>query len=57
MKGKMEVPIPKRTKGMRREEQTRKVARMEEKMGAAKADREAPENDRSFKRFTTPSST
>jgi hypothetical protein len=47
MKGKMEVPIPKRTKGMRREEQTRKVARMVEKMGTAKADREAPENDRS----------
>ena len=53
----MELPIPKRTKEMRREEQTRKVARMVEKMGMAKADREAPENDRSCKRYTTPSST
>jgi len=57
MKGKMEVPIPKRTKEMPREELTRRMARTGEKMATEKEGRVDPENDTSCSRYTTPSST
>jgi hypothetical protein len=47
MKGKMEAAIPKRTKGMPKEEElTRRTARMREKTEMARGDRVAPAKDK-----------